>query len=159
MPMLDLVPTRNCHHDFCFNGLGDEIFQKTKGLLKQNIFYHNTFSIILSIIFQINIYLFHNNIKTQGKKKLNTQWYVGVLKSLNLHHEKVYTHIFTKKIKIEVFKHSLIKYICTKSSCRCWIWSLLGIVIMTFVSMVWVMKFFRKRKDYFYRLHVLLEYF
>ena len=36
----------------------------------------------------------------------------------------------------------------TKSSCRCWIWSLLGIVIMTFVSMVWVMKFFRKRKDY-----------
>jgi len=36
----------------------------------------------------------------------------------------------------------------TKSSCRCWIWSLLGIVIMTFVSMVWVMKLFRKRKDY-----------
>jgi len=36
----------------------------------------------------------------------------------------------------------------TKSSCRCWIWMLLGIVIMTFVSMVWVMKFFRKRKDY-----------
>ena len=36
----------------------------------------------------------------------------------------------------------------TKSSCRCWIWLLLGIVIMTFISMVWVMKFFRKRKDY-----------
>ena len=40
----------------------------------------------------------------------------------------------------------------TKSSCRCWIWSLLGIVIMTFVSMVWVMKFFRKRKDYWNRI-------
>ena len=36
----------------------------------------------------------------------------------------------------------------TKSSCRCWIWLLLGIVIMTFISMVWVMKLFRKRKDY-----------
>ena len=29
-----------------------------------------------------------------------------------------------------------------KSSCPCWIWSLLGIFIMTFVSMVWVMNFF-----------------
>jgi len=36
----------------------------------------------------------------------------------------------------------------TKSSCRCWIWLLCVIVMVTFISMVWVMKFFRKRSDY-----------
>ena len=36
----------------------------------------------------------------------------------------------------------------TKNSCRCWIWLLLMIVTFTFIAMVWIMKFFRKRSDY-----------
>jgi len=32
------------------------------------------------------------------------------------------------------------------SPCRCWIWMLLSIVCFTFIAMVWIMKFFRKRK-------------
>ena len=35
-----------------------------------------------------------------------------------------------------------------KFSCRCWIWLLLIVVTFTFIAMVWVMKFFRKMKDY-----------
>lgn len=33
-------------------------------------------------------------------------------------------------------------------SCRCWIWLLIGTVSITFISMVWVMKLFRKRKEW-----------
>jgi len=32
------------------------------------------------------------------------------------------------------------------SPCRCWIWMLLSVVCFTFIAMVWIMKFFRKRK-------------
>merc|ERR1712179_430728 len=35
----------------------------------------------------------------------------------------------------------------TQLGCRCWIWTLLLIVVMTFIAMVWIMKFFKKRKD------------
>ena len=34
----------------------------------------------------------------------------------------------------------------TGSACRCWVWFLLGIVCITFVAMVMVMKIFRKRR-------------